>query len=576
VDDIIARRTGKLILSHREKTKKRKRSTKDQGEREADGDEGSEDQSDDEEDDEEDDEDEEEDEMEVDDVSDDGSGFGMGVQSDAKEDEDEDEEGASDEDGEADSDLDSAAEDEDDDEDDVQMDSGSDSEAESEEDTAAEKARKDAFFSTDPTLKKDAQNNPIDPTVPTSFGQMSLSRPLLRALTALNLSTPTPIQARSIPLALLGRDILGSAVTGSGKTAAFLIPILERLQYRDKSKAGAACRVLILCPTRELAVQCENVGKSLVQHSGLDSIRFALLVGGLSLSAQAHTLRTLPDILIATPGRLIDHINNSPSFTLNALDILVIDEADRMLEVGFSQELNEIIKNCPKKRQTMLFSATMTDSIDELVKLSLDRPVRCFVDPKRTTAKNLVQEFVRIRGRSNPTSSAGASGSNDQGAVQGEDRVRAATLLSLVTRTVKEKCIIFFRSKALAHQMRIVFGLCGLKASELHGNLTQEQVAPRVAQMSPESIVADTMLYLVPSVLRLCKSSRRDRWITCWRPTWLLVVSISRESRRSSTTICPVNLARTRIESVVPLVPVGTVGESRRSSSEWEGVVSHC
>jgi ATP-dependent RNA helicase DDX27 len=485
VDDIIARRTGKPILSHREKTKKRKRSAKDEGKRDDDSDseDADEDSEEDSEEEEEEGSEEEEDEMEVDDVSDDGSGFGMGVQSDAEEedDEDEDEEGSEEEEEAGDSDLDSA-EDEDE-EDDVQMGSGSDSEAESEEDTAAEKARKDAFFSTDPTLKKDAQNNPIDPTIPTSFSQMSLSRPLLRALTALNLSTPTPIQARSIPLALLGRDILGSAVTGSGKTAAFLIPILERLQYRDKSKAGAACRVLILCPTRELAVQCENVGKSLVQHSGLDSIRFALLVGGLSLSAQAHTLRTLPDILIATPGRLIDHINNSPSFTLNALDILVIDEADRMLEVGFSQELNEIIKNCPKKRQTMLFSATMTDSIDELVKLSLDRPVRCFVDPKRTTAKNLVQEFVRIRGRSNPAPTASAaasgskSGSNDQGAVQGEDRVRAATLLSLVTRTVKDKCIIFFRSKALAHQMRIVFGLCGLKASELHGNLTQEQVS---------------------------------------------------------------------------------------------------
>ena len=479
MDDIIARRTGKPILSHREKTKKRKRSDKDQGERSDDEDEESEEGSDDEADSEE---EEEEDEMEVDDVSDDGSGFGMGVESDVEE-EDNDGEEASDDEEEVDSDLDSAEEEVDDDEDDVQMNSGdSDSDAESEEETAAEKARKDAFFSSDPTLKKDAQNNTIDPTVPTSFGQMSLSRPLLRALTALNLSTPTPIQARSIPLALLGRDILGSAVTGSGKTAAFLIPILERLQYRDKSKAGAACRVLILCPTRELAVQCENVGKSLVQHSGLDSIRFALLVGGLSLSAQAHTLRTLPDILIATPGRLIDHINNSPSFTLNALDILVIDEADRMLEVGFSQELNEIIKNCPKKRQTMLFSATMTDSIDELVKLSLDRPVRCFVDPKRTTAKNLIQEFVRIRGRSNPASAA--SGSNEQGAVQGEDRVRAATLLSLVTRTVKDKCIIFFRSKALAHQMRIVFGLCGLKASELHGNLTQEQVRSRVKGIS--------------------------------------------------------------------------------------------
>ncbi|ADV21908.1 ATP-dependent RNA helicase, putative [Cryptococcus gattii WM276] len=319
-----------------------------------------------------------------------------------------------------------------------------DSDSESEEETAAEIARKDAFFSWDPTT--------ADPTLPTSFTAMNLSRPLLRALTSLQFTAPTPIQARAIPLALLGRDILGSAVTGSGKTAAFMVPILERLCYRDRGKGGAACRVLVLCPTRELAVQCEAVGKALAEKGGLD-VRFALLVGGLSLNAQAHTLRTLPDILIATPGRLIDHLTNTPSFTLSALDVLVIDEADRMLEAGFTDELEEIIKACPRSRQTMLFSATMTDSVDELVKLSLDKPIRVFVDPKRNTAKGLTQEFVRIR----------------------SDDSRSPSLLALCKRTIREKCIIFFRSKALAHQMRIVFGLFGLKAAELHGNLTQEQ-----------------------------------------------------------------------------------------------------
>ncbi|OXG18893.1 ATP-dependent RNA helicase DRS1 [Cryptococcus neoformans] len=319
-----------------------------------------------------------------------------------------------------------------------------DSDSESEEETAAEIARKDAFFSSDPTT--------TDPTLPSSFAAMNLSRPLLRALTSLQFTAPTPIQARAIPLALLGRDILGSAVTGSGKTAAFMVPILERLCYRDRGKGGAACRVLVLCPTRELAVQCEAVGKALAEKGGLD-VRFALLVGGLSLNAQAHTLRTLPDILIATPGRLIDHLTNTPSFTLSALDVLVIDEADRMLEAGFTDELEEIIKACPRSRQTMLFSATMTDSVDELVKLSLDKPIRVFVDPKRNTAKGLTQEFVRIR----------------------SDDSRSPSLLALCRRTIREKCIIFFRSKALAHQMRIVFGLFGLKAAELHGNLTQEQ-----------------------------------------------------------------------------------------------------
>lgn len=176
----------------------------------------------------------------------------------------------------------------------------------------------------------------------------------------------------------------------------------------------------------------------------------------------------MPDILIATPGRLIDHIRNSPSFTLDALDVLIIDEADRMLEAGFSDELNEIITSCPRSRQTMLFSATMTDSVDELVRLSLNKPVRLFVDSTRKTAKNLVQEFVRVREKGKDEREDG------DGATVGG--TRAAILLALCKRTVKDKCIVFFRSKALAHQMRIVFGLNGLRAGELHGNLTQEQV----------------------------------------------------------------------------------------------------
>ncbi len=390
-------------------------------------------------------------------------GFGTGVVEDDDSEEEDDEEmdvdnEADTEEEQDDAELTAAVENEDD-------------SSDEDEETPEQLARKAAFFGTDPTTEALSTESTTNPSTAT-FASMSLSRPLLRALTALQLSNPTPIQQKAIPLALLGRDILGSAVTGSGKTMAFLIPILERLSYRDRGKngAGMACRVLVLCPTRELAVQCESVGKSLVERGGLD-IRFALLVGGLSISAQAHTLRTLPDILIATPGRLIDHINNSPAFTLSALDILVIDEADRMLEVGFEAELNEIIKSCPRTRQTMLFSATMTDSVDELVKLSLDRPVRVFVDPKRSTAKSLVQEFVRVRERGSVAGGAGVSG---------EDRVRAACLLSLCKRTVKEKCIIFFRSKALAHQMRIVFGLCGMKAAELHGNLTQEQVGDKV------------------------------------------------------------------------------------------------
>lgn len=180
------------------------------------------------------------------------------------------------------------------------------------------------------------------------------------------------------------------------------------------------------------------------------------LSGGLSLKSQEVALRARPDIVIATPGRLIDHIRNSPAFTLDAIDILVLDEADRMLSDGFADELAEIIKSCPVSRQTMLFSATMTDSVDELVKMSLNKPVRLFVDPRKATARGLVQEFVRVRA--------------------GKDSERSALLVALCRRTFKNRVIIFLRSKKLAHQMRIVFSLLGLKCEELHGDLSQEQV----------------------------------------------------------------------------------------------------
>ncbi|KAG9055772.1 nucleolar DEAD-box protein required for synthesis of 60S ribosomal subunit [Serendipita sp. 407] len=318
------------------------------------------------------------------------------------------------------------------------------SEASEEElETAAEREQKAAFF---------AAPDQYSTSNAASFLTMNLSRPITKALTSLSFHTPTPIQAATVPAALLGKDIVGNAVTGSGKTAAFMIPILERLLYRDKGKLAAATRCLILVPTRELAVQCFDVGTKLAVHT---DVRFALVVGGLSLKTQETTLRSRPDVVIATPGRLIDHLRNSPIFNLDSLDVLVLDEADRMLSDGFADELTEIVKACPKSRQTMLFSATMTDSVDELVRMSLDKPVRLFVDPKRSTAKGLVQEFVRVKA--------------------GREPDRAALLVALCKRTFKEKVIIFFRSKKLAHQMRIMFGLLDLPAEELHGDLTQEQ-----------------------------------------------------------------------------------------------------
>lgn len=183
----------------------------------------------------------------------------------------------------------------------------------------------------------------------------------------------------------------------------------------------------------------------------------------MPLKAQEATLRARPDIVIATPGRLIDHLRNAPSFSLSAIDILVLDEADRMLSDGFAEELKEIVDACPKSRQTMLFSATMTDDVDSLVRLSMNRPVRLFVDPKKTVAKALTQEFVRVR----------------------KEDDRMAILAAICKRTARNRAIVFFRSKLLCHQMKVVFGLLGWRAAELHGNMKQEMVCQLPTVTSP-------------------------------------------------------------------------------------------
>lgn len=315
----------------------------------------------------------------------------------------------------------------------------------------------------------DHDDNPSQPSKPTdsyfdaelgtvmgeveTFADMNLSRPLLKSLASLMFDRPTPIQRAAIPVAMMGKDICGGAVTGSGKTGAFLIPIMERLMRKPKH-ASAAVRVLILLPTRELAVQCYEVAIKLIAFAPSSAnIRVALVAGGLPMKQQEVELRRAPDVVIATPGRLIDHLRNSVGFTLQTVEILVLDEADRMLEDGFADELNEIIRNCPQQRQTILFSATMTDNVDELVRLSLKRPARIFVDANTALAQRLHQEFVRIR------------------ADREEDRT--AILLALCRRTCTERCIIFFPTKELAHQFRLLLGLLGLRVAELHGGLGQ-------------------------------------------------------------------------------------------------------
>ena len=191
------------------------------------------------------------------------------------------------------------------------------------------------------------------------------------------------------------------------------------------------------------------------------------------MKQQATELKSYPDIVIATPGRLIDHLTNTPGFHLDDIEILVLDEADRMLEEGFEAELQEIIRHCPgsEHRQTMLFSATMTDDVDELARLSLKRPVRLFVDGQQAIAKKLEQEFIRVRDEK--------GGDHEQGAASQSCTAfidqRLALLLALTDRVIRDKkCIVFLPTKELTHRCFVLFQLSGVKAVELHGGMDQE------------------------------------------------------------------------------------------------------
>ncbi|GAO19151.1 uncharacterized protein UV8b_03411 [Ustilaginoidea virens] len=312
------------------------------------------------------------------------------------------------------------------------------------EEDAEEQAKRDAFFAPEEKQSSTAT------TDSSSFQSMSLSRPIHRGLASLGFNKPTPIQNKTIPIALMGKDLVGGAVTGSGKTGAFLVPILERLLFRPNKIPTT--RVVILTPTRELAMQCYDVGTKLGRYT---DIKFTLAVGGLSLKAQEVELRLRPDIVIATPGRFIDHMRNSAGFNVDAVEILVLDEADRMLEDGFADELNEILTTLPKSRQTMLFSATMTSTVDRLIRVGLNKPVRLMVDSQKRTVATLVQEVVRLRG--------------------GREDKRMGYLAHICMKMYHERVIIFFRQKREAHRARIIFGLLGLSCAELHGSMNQSQ-----------------------------------------------------------------------------------------------------
>jgi ATP-dependent RNA helicase RhlE len=242
-----------------------------------------------------------------------------------------------------------------------------------------------------------------------NFDELKLAPELLRAVKDQGYTEPTPIQQMAIPEALAGKDVLGRAQTGTGKTAAFMLPTLHRL------KDGDGLRALVLCPTRELAIQ---VAESATEYAKHLHLWVGVIYGGTSVQKDIRDLRAGFDVLVATPGRLIDHLERK-NVDLSGVEVLVLDEADRMLDMGFRPQINQILRYVPKARQTLFFSATLPNEVKSLAYDSLNDPVTVEAAPQKTTAEG-VEQFVypvdgRKQGRAPPQGArAGGDGLGDR------------------------------------------------------------------------------------------------------------------------------------------------------------------
>ncbi|OIO09071.1 MAG: hypothetical protein AUJ52_07140 [Elusimicrobia bacterium CG1_02_63_36] len=225
------------------------------------------------------------------------------------------------------------------------------------------------------------------------FSGFALHPDLLKGIAEMGFEKPTPIQAKAVPLALEGRDILGSAQTGSGKTVAFALPTLNRILSGERKERGV--RALILTPTRELAAQIEDTFKMCASFTKLNCL---LVIGGESMGNQISAMRSAKgiDVLIATPGRLLDHLRNTKGFDLRGVETVVLDEADRMLDMGFLPDVSRILERIPKERQTLMFSATVQPEIENLVSQFLRNPERIQIDPPRKPAEGVIQKIYPV------------------------------------------------------------------------------------------------------------------------------------------------------------------------------------
>lgn len=279
-----------------------------------------------------------------------------------------------------------------------------------------------------------------------SFAALGLSETILRALAAQNYTTPTPIQAQAIPLVLEGGDVLGIAQTGTGKTAAFSLPLLQRLSSKPFKSPPKCTRSLILAPTRELVVQIGDAVRSYGQNLG---IRCTTIVGGVGINPQIKALSRGVDVVVATPGRLLDLVGQD-HLRLDHVEIFIIDEADRMFDMGFIRDVRKIVGALPMRRQSLLFSATMPAEVSDLAGKMLHQPKRVEVAPWR-------QKDTRI----------------DQVVYHVEQPNKTALLTHLLADSTLARVIVFTRTKHGANRVAQKLELAGIKADAIHGNKSQ-------------------------------------------------------------------------------------------------------
>jgi len=293
-----------------------------------------------------------------------------------------------------------------------------------------------------------------------NFESLGLSAPILKAVKELGYKVPTSVQSKAIPAVIKGNDLLASAQTGTGKTAAFILPLLEILLAGETAKANQV-RALILVPTRELACQ---IGDSLKAYSAYLSLRSAVVYGGVKINPQMMKLRKGVDVLVATPGRLLD-LYSQNALKFNSLQVLVLDEADKMLNMGFKQELEEILSVLPVRRQNLLFSATFSDEIRKLAKGILHKPLEFSVTPVNTAAKTVRQWICPV------------------------DKKKKPALLGYLYKSNNWKqLLVFCKTKIGADKLTRYIQKEGIKVAAIHGDKSQSLRAKALSDFRREEI----------------------------------------------------------------------------------------